>query len=73
MKTIYKDNIWRQIIHFVKEERWDGEYTRETDLVKDLQLKGDDGTAADHGGGDGGERPQNGAGSLRGAGLYVPS
>lgn len=42
MKTIYKDNIWRQIIHFVKEERWDGEYTRETDLVKDLQLKGDD-------------------------------
>ena len=26
MKTIYKDNIWRQIIHFVKEERWDGEY-----------------------------------------------
>lgn len=42
MKTIYKDNIWRQIIHFVKEERWDGEYTRETDLVKDLQLKGVD-------------------------------
>ena len=39
MKTIYKDNIWRQIIHFVKEERWDGEYTRETDLVKDLQLR----------------------------------
>lgn len=37
-----KDSIWRQVIEFVKEERWDGEFTRETDLVKDLKLKGDD-------------------------------
>ncbi len=42
MKTMNEDDIWRQIIQFVKEERWDGEYTRETDLVKDLKLKGDD-------------------------------
>lgn len=33
-----KDDIWRQIIQFVKEERWDDEYTPETDLVKDLKL-----------------------------------
>ena len=37
-----KDNIWRQIIQFVKEERWDDEYTPETDIVKDLKLNGDD-------------------------------
>ena len=37
-----KDDIWRQIIQFVKEERWDDEYTPETDLVKDLKLNGDD-------------------------------
>ena len=37
-----KDNIWRQIIQFVKEEWWDDEYTPETDLVKDLKLNGDD-------------------------------
>lgn len=42
MKTMNEDGIWRQIIQFVKEERWDGEYTHETDLVKDLKLKGDD-------------------------------
>jgi hypothetical protein len=42
MKTMNEDDIWRQIIQFVKEERWDGEYTHETDLVKDLKLKGDD-------------------------------
>ncbi len=42
MKTMNKDDIWRQIIQFVKEERWDDEYTHETDLVKDLKLKGDD-------------------------------
>ena len=37
-----KDDIWRQIIQFVKEERWDDEYTPETDIVKDLKLNGDD-------------------------------
>lgn len=42
MKTMNEDDIWRLIIQFVKEERWDGEYTRETDLVKDLKFKGDD-------------------------------
>ena len=39
MKTIYKDNIWRQIIHFVKEERWDGEYTREDISLKICNLR----------------------------------
>lgn len=42
MKTMNEDDIWRQIIQFVKEKRWEGEYTHETDLVKDLKLKGDD-------------------------------
>lgn len=42
MKTVNRDDVWIQIIQFVKEERWDGEYTRETDLVKELKLKGDD-------------------------------
>ncbi|GCB33271.1 DUF1493 family protein [Bacteroides faecalis] len=42
MKTMNKDDIWKQIILFVEEERWNGEFTHETDLVKDLKLKGDD-------------------------------
>ena len=37
-----KDDIWRQIILFVKEERWEGEFTRQTNLAKDIKLKGDD-------------------------------
>ena len=41
-KIMNKDDIWRQIIQFVKEERWDDEYTPETDLVKDLKFNGDD-------------------------------
>lgn len=36
------EDIWRQMIQFVEEERWGGEFTRETDLVRDLKLQGDD-------------------------------
>lgn len=42
MQTMNQDNIWKQIIQFVEEERWNGKFTHETDLVKDLKLKGDD-------------------------------
>lgn len=37
-----KDDIWKQIIQFTEEERWNGKFSHETDLVKDLKLKGDD-------------------------------
>lgn len=36
------EDIWRQMIQFVEEKRWGGEFTRETDLVRDLKLQGDD-------------------------------
>ncbi|MEY8708475.1 DUF1493 family protein [Bacteroides faecichinchillae] len=42
MKTINKNDICQQIIEFVEEERWNGQFSHETDLVKDLKLKGDD-------------------------------
>ena len=42
MQTMNQDNIWKQIIQFVEEERWNGKFTHETALVKDLKLKGDD-------------------------------
>lgn len=42
MRTMNENDIWKQIIQFVIEERWDGKFTNETDLVKDLKLFGDD-------------------------------
>ena len=35
MKTINKNDICQQIIEFVEEERWNGQFSHETDLVKD--------------------------------------
>lgn len=37
-----ENDIWKQIIQLVEEERWDGEFNYETELVKDLRLEGDD-------------------------------
>lgn len=42
MQTMNQDDIWKQIIQFVEKERWEGKFTYETDIVKDLKLKGDD-------------------------------
>ena len=42
MKIMDGEDIWRQVIQFVEEERWGGEFTRETDLARDLKLQGDD-------------------------------
>lgn len=42
MKIMDGADIWRQVIQFVEEERWGGEFTRETDLARDLKLQGDD-------------------------------
>ncbi len=38
MKIMDGEDIWRQVIQFVEEERWGGEFTRETDLATDLKL-----------------------------------
>ena len=39
-----ENGLFEQIISFVKEQRWDGVFNRDTDLLKDLRLTGEDAT-----------------------------